>query len=119
MLLSLAVAATLILIAAAAGWYAPVRAAAPDWFTRMAAAIVPPAAMCLAVQAAATIALGTFFVWDDIRLARSVSLLHGYRLYYGPDEIAPIIGTLHTPLTQLIYVPLGFLSNPTAALITG
>ena len=66
MLLSLAIAAALILIAAAAGWRAQARAAAPDWFTRMAAAMVPPAAMCFAIQTAVTIALGTFFGWDDI-----------------------------------------------------
>jgi hypothetical protein len=60
-----------------------------------------------------------FFWWNDARLARTVGLLHNYQLYYTRDATAPIIGTLHNPISQLLYLVIAWLDEPTVALLAG
>lgn len=73
----------------------------------------------LAAQAGAGILNSPFFVWNEIRLARSVALLHGYSLYLGRDATGPVIGTLHTPLSYCLYLTVARLHSPTFLMLAG
>jgi len=73
----------------------------------------------LAVQAAAGILNAPAFVWNEIRLARSLALLHGYSLYPDRNATGPVIGTLHTPVSHCLYLAAAGFHSPTAALLSG
>jgi hypothetical protein len=75
--------------------------------------------LCFLAEALTLIVQEPSWAWNDIRLSRSLALLHGYRPYYGPHENAPLIGTMHTPFSYLFYLPLGFFRQPAAALLAG
>ena len=76
-------------------------------------------ALLLIVQAAAGVLNAPSFVWNEIRLARSVALIHGYSLYLDKDALGPVTGTLHTPISHCIYLGVTVFHNPTDLLIAG
>jgi len=90
-----------------------------DWRTKLAAAALPMTGMMFLLQCAGSILLIPQISWNDPRLARTVSLLYGYHLYYGREADGPIIGTLHNPLSQLIYLAIGWLDEPVMAILAG
>jgi hypothetical protein len=71
------------------------------------------------MQAAAGILNAPSFVWNDIRLARSMALLHGISLYLDKDTIGPLIGTLHPPVSHCIYQAAAAFHSPTYGLLAG
>jgi hypothetical protein len=73
----------------------------------------------LAVQAGAGILNAPSFVWNEIRLARSVALLHGFSLYPDRNATGPVIGTLHTPVSHCLYLTVAGFHSPTYALLAG
>lgn len=73
----------------------------------------------LAVQAAAGILNAPSFVWNDVRLARSVALLRGFSLYLDKDTAGPVIGTLHTPVSHCLYLMVAGFHSATYALLAG
>ena len=73
----------------------------------------------LAVQSAAGILNAPSFVWNEIRLARSMALLHGFSLYPDRNSIGPVIGTLHTPVSHCLYLAVAGFHSPTYALLAG
>jgi len=73
----------------------------------------------LAAQAGAGILNAPSFVWNEIRLARSMALLHGFSLYLDRDAAGPVIGTLHTPVSHCLYLLAAGLHSPTDALLAG
>jgi hypothetical protein len=73
----------------------------------------------LAVQAGSAILNAPSFVWNEVRLARSMALLHGFSLYLDRDATGPVIGTLHTPVGHCIYLAVAGLHSPTNALLAG
>jgi hypothetical protein len=73
----------------------------------------------LAVEAAAGILNAPSFVWNEIRLARSMAMLHGFSLYLDRDASGPVIGTLHTPVSHCLYLLAAGFHNPTYALLAG
>lgn len=58
-------------------------------------------------------------IWNEIRLTRSMALLHGFPLYPGERELGPIIGTLHTPVSHLLFLPASAIHDPTMAILAG
>jgi hypothetical protein len=58
-------------------------------------------------------------IWNEIRLTRSMALLHGLPLYPGERELGPIIGTLHTPVSHLLFLPAAAIHDPTTAILAG
>ena len=86
---------------------------------RCIAAVIPTFAFVLFVDIITAIGDAPSMVMSNIRLARSVALTFGYSLYYGPDTDQPIIGTLHTPLSHMLYVPFSMFRHPTQALLGG
>jgi len=58
-------------------------------------------------------------IWNEIRLTRSMALLHGFPLYPGERELGPIIGTLHTPVSHFLFLPAAAIHDPTMAILAG
>lgn len=58
-------------------------------------------------------------IWNEIRLTRSIALLHGFPLYPGEHELGPVIGTLHPPLSHFLFLPAATIHDPTAAILAG
>jgi hypothetical protein len=73
----------------------------------------------LAAQAGAGILNAPSFVWNEIRLARSLAMLHGSSLYLDRDAAGPVIGTLHTPVSHCVYLLVAGFHSPTVALLAG
>jgi hypothetical protein len=73
----------------------------------------------LALQSGAGILNSPSFVWNEVRLARSMALLHGFSLYLDRDATGPVIGTVHTPVSHCLYLAAAGLHSPTYALLAG
>jgi hypothetical protein len=58
-------------------------------------------------------------VWNEIRLSRSLALLDGFHLYPGEHELGPVIGTLHTPVSHYLFIPVATIHDPTWSIIVG
>ncbi len=114
MVLSVVVAAT-ILVAAAAAWGC--RGSWKDWSRgdRVRAALAVPALFCVLLTSAYAIARTQSDVWSYIRLMPSVALTRGYALYY-PDGEGPLLGWLYGPVVPILQLPIALLPHPSAAL---
>ena len=55
--------------------------------------------------------------WNACRLAPTISLFHGYRLYYGPHT-GPMYNTIYPPMSYLTYLPAGLFGKPSSAIMT-
>ena len=73
----------------------------------------------LALQAVARILNAPAFVWNEIRMARSVGLLYGVPLYPDRNASTPIVGTMHTPVSHCLYLAVAALRSPTQLLLAG
>jgi len=62
---------------------------------------------------------GPQWMWNEVRLAPGFSLAYGYHLYPGEHALAPIAGTLYSPIGHLLYAGLSFLRDPTGAIVAG
>ena len=56
--------------------------------------------------------------WSAIRLAPSMSLRYGYKLYEAPG-LGPVLGWIYPPIAPLAYLPVTFISEPVVAVIAG
>lgn len=73
----------------------------------------------LLMEAAAAVLYAPNDYWNDIRLARAWALHAGVPLYPPRYESTPIIGTLHLPLSHILYQPALVFSTPSAAMTAG
>lgn len=94
-----------------------------DWpgLDRLIAAIMPLLTVVLAGSALERMLFGQLFNggdWNGARLAQSVALMHGYKLYYGPES-GPVLRTMYGPTSVLAYLPAAFARSPTAAIFIG
>lgn len=82
------------------------------------AATLAIAAILLLTSAivASELLAGMFRSWNDIRLAPSAGLLHGYALYSAPGEQGPIWSWIYGPVATLVYLPAALLPTPAGAL---
>ncbi len=67
---------------------------------------------------AGEVLMSPFAAWNGDRLAASLGLTHGYRLYYGPDS-GPVLSWVYPPLGALVYLPAALARTPTGAIIIG
>lgn len=118
MVLSILLVACLILAASLSVLHFR-RSSGADRFLRFTAFANPLLAWFLLAHIVRGLLLAPQDIWNDIHLARAFSLLHGYKLYYGPSELGPVYGAIHPPVSHLAYIWLGFLHRPTTALIAG
>jgi hypothetical protein len=55
-------------------------------------------------------------LWSDVRLARTFAIYHGFQLYPSADTTGPILGTLHMPVSHLLFGPAVLAPSPTSAI---
>ncbi len=55
-------------------------------------------------------------LWSDVRLARTFAIYHGFKLYPGANTTGPILGTLHTPVSHLLFGPAILAPSATSAI---
>jgi hypothetical protein len=75
--------------------------------------------LILAIEAAAGILQSPTLSWNEVRLGRSMGLLYGFPLYVGEHAPGPVIGTLHTPVSHVIYILAALVHDPTLAIVAG
>ena len=94
------------------------RLATPRRSTKRVATTLAIATLLLLTAAlvASELLAGMFRPWNDIRLAPSAGLLHGYALYSAPGEPGPIWSWIYGPVATLVYLPTALLSTPARAL---
>ena len=56
--------------------------------------------------------------WNGARLAPTVGLAHGYRLYYPASE-GPVLDTIYGPVAALAYLPVALFRSPTPTILAG
>jgi hypothetical protein len=79
-----------------------------------------PVLWCLfAMEVFAGILKAPTFIWNEIRLSRSMALLQGFPLYPGEHDLGPIIGTLHPPISHYLFLPAAAIHDPTASIVAG
>jgi len=83
------------------------------------ASVLPILATTLGMEIFLKILTERFFIFNDIRLARTFALFHGVRIYPASDTMSTIVGTLHTPLSHTLYWPSLFASTPVNAIYVG
>ena len=85
---------------------------------RLASAALPAAYTCVLAAYVGQILLMPFDDWNACRLAPTMALRYGYRLYYPPEE-GPILGMLYGPFNAVTYLPVLVARTPTQALLIG
>jgi len=59
-------------------------------------------------------------IWNEIRWCRSLALSRGLPIYVGQNAMGPIIGTLHPPLSHLLYrATVGWIGDPIEGILAG
>jgi hypothetical protein len=80
---------------------------------------MPVLSFIFAMEVLAGILRAPTLIWNEIRLTRSLALLHGFSIYPGEHDSGPIIGTLHTPISHYLFVPAAAIHDPTIAILAG
>lgn len=83
------------------------------------------ASLCLlgfffVIQCALAIVRQPSLIWNEIRWCRSLALSRGLPIYVGQHAVGPIIGTLHPPLSHLLYrATVGWIGDPIEGILAG
>jgi len=79
-----------------------------------------PVLWCLfAFEVFAGILKAPTFIWNEIRLSRSLALFRGFHIYRGEHELGPIIGTLHPPISHFLFLLVVAIHDPTTSIVAG
>jgi hypothetical protein len=79
-----------------------------------------PVLWCLfAIEVFAGILKAPTFIWNEIRLSRSLALFRGFDIYPGEHELGPIIGTLHPPISHFLFLLAIAIHDPTISIVAG
>jgi hypothetical protein len=90
-----------------------------SWPDRVSAFLAPPLCVLCIAETASKILSADDFIWNEIRLARTFGLYSRIPLYPGRDATGPILGTLHTPLSHILYWPATLAGSPISAVRSG
>ncbi len=85
---------------------------------RLLALITPTAALVAAACMLRHVLYAPFPAWNAARLATAAALKEGIPVYAGVDH-GVLLSSLHTPLSNLAYLPATTAANPTLAVIMG
>jgi len=81
---------------------------------------IMPVLWCLfAIEVLAGILKAPTFIWNEIRLSRSLALFQGFHIYPGEHELGPIIGTLHPPISHFLFLLVVAIHDPTTSIVAG
>src|SRR5262245_31025485 len=88
------------------------------WIDRAGAAVLAPV-LVVSARVAVRVVVGALGVdWNGARLAPTVALARGYRLYYPASE-GPVLDTIYGPVAALAYLPVALFRSPTPAILAG
>src|SRR6202011_3719342 len=82
-------------------------------------AALPALGYLFAIEVLGGVLNAPTLIWNEIRLTRSLALLHGFSLYPGENDLGPIIGTLHTPISHYLFMPAAMIHDPTTSILAG
>jgi len=82
-------------------------------------AVLPVLCVLLIIEIAGGVLRSPFLSWNEIRLGRAMELVRGYPLYPGQVTPGPVIGTLHTPLSHIFFIPAAVIPDPTTKILAG
>jgi hypothetical protein len=105
-------------IATVAGFWVFHRSDEESLDTRIALALLPTGFLIAATLLLEHLTSSLNTPWPAGRLAPLFALRYGYRFYYGPDQ-GPILDTIYTPLSALLYFPALIFSTPVPAVLAG
>jgi hypothetical protein len=94
------------------------RSRAESICNRIALALLPAGFLIAATLLVERLASSLDGPWPAARLAPLFALRYGYRFYYGPGD-GPILDTIYTPLSALLYFPVLVFSTPVPAVLAG
>jgi hypothetical protein len=107
----------LVLLAAIfSGWVIFRRQRELEPIDRAIATAMPVMAALLMIEIVLNILTEPFFGMNDVRLTRTLALFNGIKLYPGANATGPIIGTLHTPVSHILFWPAIFAATPASAI---
>lgn len=107
---------TALVCAMAGGWTVWRASDLPRGFRVALTAVTAVAALVATLAASALWLSQAADPWNAARLAPSVALHHGYKLYY-PLDTGPVLSTVVGPVAFLAYWPIGFLNGSPSVLI--
>jgi hypothetical protein len=111
--------ACLLSLAALSGVLVYQRSRKLERFERLVASFMPILATLLAVEVFVKILTEPLETWNDVRLARTFALFNGTKLYPGANVNTPIVGTLHTPMSHILFWPATLAKAPVCAIYIG
>jgi hypothetical protein len=83
---------------------------------RTIAAALPVLAALLGIEIVLNILTEPLFDMNSVRLARTFALFNGIKFYPGANATGPIVGTLHTPVSHILFWPAIFAPTPASAI---
>ena len=88
-------------------------------FERTVASIVPALVALFAIEVAELILAAPYELLDDMRITRTFAIFGGVNLYPGNNATGAIIGTLHPPVSHILFWPAIFAKTPALAMEIG
>jgi hypothetical protein len=86
---------------------------------RLALLVCPAAVYVAAVLTVFRIARTPEQDWNSARLAPTVAMLHGAKLYVSPRGNGAVMNTIYPPMSYVAYLPTAIFSRPTSAILAG
>jgi len=111
--------ACLLALAALSGVFVYQRFRALERLERLIASVMPILTALLAVEVFLKVLTEPLIIMNDARLARTFALFNGIKLYPGANATTPILGTLHTPLSHILFWPATLAKTPIFAIYIG
>jgi len=105
----------ILFVAVFFGWVIFRRRRALEPIDRAIAAAMPVLAAFLGIEIVLNILTEPYFDMNSVRLARTFALFNGIKLYPSANTTGPIIGTLHTPVSHILFWPATFAATPVSA----
>jgi hypothetical protein len=87
-----------------------------DPFDRLIIAALPALDALIGIALFVIVKAQPLDLWNDVRLARTFAIYHGFALYPSADTTGPIIGALHMPVSHLLFGPAILSPSPTSAI---
>lgn len=106
----------ILFVAVVSGWVIFRKRRELEPVDRAIAAAMPALAALVGIEIVLNILTEPLFDMNNVRLARTFALFKGIKLYPGVNAAGPIVGTLHTPVSHILFWPAIFAPTPASAI---
>jgi hypothetical protein len=107
-----------LVVALAFGNYLFARSQTRSGVERLTLLLCPPVVFVTLALAAFKVVQAPENDWEAARLAPTIALLSGTKLYVGPGGSGVLMNTIHPPVAYLAYVPAGLFHRVTYAIVS-